>query len=121
MRLTHLLGIASAVFLLDGCAQKGQLYQWQDYDRQLYSYYKDPTTSKAFLLKLETQALALESAGQVPPPGIYAEIGTLYLEGGDVKTAASYYKKEAAAWPPSAPLMNTLVSALERPKQGSSK
>lgn len=120
MRLSHLLVIASAVVLLNGCAQQGR-YQWQEYDRQLYTYYKDPTTSQAFLLKLETQARGLENAGQVPPPGIYAEIGTLYLEGGDSKTAVSYYKKEAAAWPESAPLMKTLVAALERSNQGSSK
>jgi hypothetical protein len=121
MRYRNCLLFAATLLVIAGCAQRSQLYQWQEYDRKLYSYYKDPTTSKTFLQQLETHVGVLETAGQVPPPGIYAEIGTLYLEGGDAKKAAVFYRKEAAAWPPSAPLMNTLITALEKPKQGGGK
>lgn len=121
MRFNLLVVVGVALLALNGCANTGSRYQWQNYDRELYAYYKDPTTAQAFLLKLETQARALEQSGQLPPPGIYAEIGTLYLEGGDGKTAITYYKKEAAAWPESAPLMKALVATLERPELGKSK
>ncbi len=122
MRRTFSISILLLVVALSsGCATRTSLYEWKDYDRQLYGYYKDPTTSQAFLAKLLTQVEALEKARQVPPPGIYAEIGTLYLEGGDAKSAIAYYSKEAAAWPESAPLMKSLISALERPIQEKAK
>lgn len=114
MKTSTLIVALLAAILLAGCAQKRSLYDWQEYDRKLYGLYKDPTTSQAFVLALETQVRAAEQSGLRPPPGIYAEIGTLYLESGDAKTATSYYQKESAAWPESAPLMKQLIAALDR-------
>lgn len=110
MRIVFL--IAAAISLI-ACATPSR-YQWDGYDQQLYSYYKNPATAQDFRLRLETYVQAIEKNGQKPPPGMFAEVGTLYLEGGDVQTAVSYYRKEAAAWPESEPLMKVMVARLEK-------
>lgn len=99
--------------LVAGCATSSR-YRWDGYDQQLYSYYKNPATAQDFLVRLETYVQTFEKAGQKPPPGMFAEVGTLYLEGGDVTTAVSYYRKEAAAWPESEALMKVMVARLEK-------
>ena len=52
--------------------------------------------------------------GKVPPPGLYAELGTLYLEAGDTQTAIDYYQKEQDAWPESQHLMTSLITTLSK-------
>ncbi len=74
MRFNLLLVVGVALLALNGCASTGSRYEWQNYDRELYATTRIPTTAQAFLLKLETQARALEQSGQLPPPGIHAEI-----------------------------------------------
>ncbi len=110
MRIVFLL---AAALSLVACATPSR-YEWDGYDQQLYSYYKNPATAQDFRLRLDTTVQAIEKNGQKPPPGLFAEVGTLYLEGGDVQTAMSYYRKEAAAWPESEPLMKVMVARLEK-------
>ena len=42
-------------------------------------------------------------------PGLYAELGTLYLQGGDNARAIVFYTKERDAWPESRTLMDGLI------------
>ena len=60
---------------------------------------------------------ALQKAHAVVPPGIYAEVGTIYLERGPA-TAVTYYKKERDAWAESRTLMDSMIKALEGKPQG---
>jgi hypothetical protein len=88
------------IVLLNGCASPG-LYQWGSYEKDLHSAYKNPQEFEGFRLKLEIFIKDAESKGQKVPPGIYAEIGTLYLQMGSADLAIAYYKKERDAWPES--------------------
>jgi len=99
--------------VLPGCA-KPRLYDWNSYDSNLFRYYKDPTSAEGFRVGMETQFKELEAKNLRPAPGLYAELGTLYLERGDRTTAASYYKKEHDAWPESRYLMKVMLSNLEK-------
>lgn len=111
--MRFVLLVVVAMSLVAGCATSSR-YRWDGYDQQLYTYYKNPASAQDFRVRLETYVQTFEKAGQKPPPGMFAEVGTLYLEGGDTQTAIGYYRKEAAAWPESEPLMKVMVARLEK-------
>ena len=51
------------------------------------------------------------------PPGMYAELGTLYLQEGLTDKARIYYAKERDTWAESKTLMDLLIKNLDsRPK-----
>lgn len=105
--------VALTATLLCGCASQ-RIYNWGGYDDALYASYKDPTKTEALRTKLQTHIEAMESSKQKVAPGLYAELGTLYLQSGARTTAADFYRKERDAWPESAQLMNSLITRLER-------
>jgi len=111
--MRSLLVAAVVLVVLPGCAAPG-LYAWNSYDANLYRYYKDPTSAEAFRTSMETHLKTLESKGVRPAPGLYAELGTLYLERGDRTTAVTYYQKERDAWPESRHLMDAMLSTLRK-------
>jgi hypothetical protein len=98
---------------LVGCATPSA-YDWGGYDQLLYLSYKDPATSDAMLVGIETHIGALEAAGSRVAPGLYAELGTLYLERGELDRAIEWYAKERDAWPESKYLMEAMIASLER-------
>lgn len=98
---------------VSGCVAPG-LYQWGGYERDLYGAYKDPAKMEALRLNLETQTNLMEGSGQKVAPGLYAELGTLYLQSGSSDKAIAMYKKEREAWPESKGLMTTMIENLER-------
>ena len=103
----------SALFVLTGCASQG-LYQWGGYDQALYAGYKDTTKMEALRLKLESHLGEMEKSKQKVAPGLYAELGTLYLQSGATDKAVGYYAKERDAWPERRILMTSMIQNLER-------
>jgi hypothetical protein len=108
-----IIAVIVASVILGGCATRAG-YQWSQYDQKLYDYYKAPGTAEQFLADLEAHVRTLDQSGVKPPPGLYAEVGTLYLHKGERANAIAYFKKEAAAWPESRSLMIALVTNLEK-------
>lgn len=106
-----LIGVASLA--LTGCATNN-LYQWGGYEDHLYAAYKDATKSEALRLKLEAHIQAMEQAGQKVAPGLYAEVGTLYLQANQRQRAIGWYQRERQAWPESQQLMTAMIQNLER-------
>lgn len=113
MRFLLVLPVALA---LVGCAAPG-LYQWGGYDQGLYAGYKDPTKMEALRLRLETHVAAMETTKQKVAPGLYAELGTLYLQADSSDKALSMYAKERDAWPESRALMSAMIQSIERRQQ----
>lgn len=103
------------VGFLSGCTStQTTLYDWGGYDEGIYEYYYDPIEAANFPQLVEAHIVQLESNNQTPAPGLYAEVGTFKLKTGDIDNAISFYKKEAATWPESKPLMDAIVQNLER-------
>lgn len=99
---------------LVGCASSRDAYNWGKYDELLYKSYKDPTKIEDMRIGLETHLVAVEGSNGVVAPGLYADLGTLYLEAGDNERAILFYGKEREAWPESKYLMDALIANLER-------
>jgi hypothetical protein len=109
-----ILSLAVA-FAMTGCAAPA-MYQWGGYDDLLYQSYKNPEKADAMRQSLETHVAKLELARQRVAPGLYAEIGTLYLQSGDRVKAVLFYAKERDTWPESKGLMDAMIKNIDRPK-----
>ena len=107
------LAALAAMALLTGCAAPS-LYQWGGYDQALYAGYKDTTKMEALRIKLEAHLGEMEKSKLKAAPGLYAELGTLYLQAGASDKALGYYAKERDDWPESRVLMTSLIQNLER-------
>lgn len=103
---------------LAGCAAPS-IYQWGGYDANLYASYKDPNKTEDLRLKLEAHIAAQEAQAQKVAPGLYAELGTLYLQMGSADKAIAMYSRERDTWPESRGLMTAMINNLERRKQAS--
>jgi len=103
-----ILLIALASLLLTGCATG--IYQWGGYDALLYQSYKNPEKTLEFRQGLELHITKMEALKQKIAPGLYAELGTLYLQAGDATKAVAMYNKERDAWPESRGLMDALIN-----------
>ncbi len=117
---THLPRWAALVllaFALTGCASNA-LYKWGNYEDQLYAAYKDPTKVQALRLQLENHVEQASKSGLKVAPGLYAELGTLYLQAGQRSQAMAYYLREKQTWPESEQLMSAMIQNLERLEQG---
>ena len=110
------MGLALIAVVLSGCVASNK-YNWNGYDKGLYDAYKDPSQITALQIKLQATVDALEQQKQKAPPGMYAELGTLYLQEGLTDKAKTYYAKEREAWAESKTLMDMLIKNLDsRPK-----
>jgi hypothetical protein len=108
-----LIPTLATLALLTGCAAPS-LYQWGGYDQALYAGYKDTTKMEALRTKLETHVGEMEKSKAKVAPGLYAELGTLYLQAGASQKAIDFYTKESNSWPESRVLMTSLIQNLER-------
>lgn len=113
MRYLSILSIAA---LLAGCAAP-PMYQWGGYENALYAGYKDPAKMETMRLQMEKHIATMETSKQKVAPGLYAELGTLYLQAGELDKAISLYSQERAAWPESKGLMTAMIQNLERRQQ----
>jgi hypothetical protein len=107
-------GLLLGSVILAGCATSRDAYDWGKYDEMLYQSYKDVSKTENLRVGIETHIAALEQSNRKVAPGLYAELGTLYLEAGDSDRAISLYAKERDAWPESKGLMDVMIASLER-------
>jgi hypothetical protein len=81
MKTGRLLGAVIASALVVGCAAPSK-YSWGNYDRSLYSYYKDTTKSEEHLAELASIIEAAESNQAKVAPGLHAEYGYFLMQSG---------------------------------------
>lgn len=105
--------MAALTMALTGCAAP-RVYQWGGYEYGLYASYKDPTQIESLRVNLETLIAEMERTKQKVAPGLYAELGTLYLQAGATDKAVVLYGKERDAWPESRGLMTTMIKNIEK-------
>ena len=109
-----------AVVVLGGCATQPK-YNWGNYESMLYKGYQDPTKMEKMKVGLEQYIGEMDKSGQKIPPGLLAELGTLYLQSGSTDKAIAMYKRERDTWPESKGLMDAMIKNLERRKQASAE
>jgi hypothetical protein len=107
-RLT--LGLTLFVAIsLSGCAAPSQYY-WGDYSNTLYHFKKTPSDESLLKHQQVLENIIEESKKRnlVVPPGVYAELGYIYLKQNKNPLAIQYFKMEKEIYPESALLMHRL-------------
>ena len=102
------LTIFLAMFLA-GCIAPSQYY-WGDYSHTLYNSKKNPSDESILKHQQALENIVEESKTRnlVVPPGVYAELGYIYLRQNKNQMAIQYFKMEKEIYPESAVLMQRL-------------
>jgi len=119
--MNHLkLGLiaVSALFLL-GCATPEKMYYWGDYSNTLYQSKKHPSEQTGLSHQQALEGIVAESEKRNLriPPGVYAELGYIYLRQNKKDLAIQNFKMEKQLYPESAVLMERLENAVKRSDQ----
>jgi len=107
------------LYFLIGCATN-KLYYWGDYSKTLYSFRKDASDENLLKHKATLENIIEESGNRNlrVPPGVYSELGYIYLRQNNNDTAIKYFDMEAKTYPESRLFMERLTqSAKAKPGQ----
>ncbi len=97
-----------------GCAPK-QMYYWGNYSDTLYAYKKN-SNDETLLKHMQELNKIVEKSNKHNkriPPGVYGELGYLYLKTNKTKEAIEYFKLEKQLYPESTILMDRLIQKSE--------
>ena len=105
----------SCWLFLNGCAQK-QVYYFGEYSNTLYSSEKNQDEASLLKHKQELEKIISESEKRklLVPPGIFAELGFIYLKTNNSKEAINLFRTEAETYPESKLLMDRLIKMAEK-------
>ncbi len=117
-----------SLFLLGGLAlagcvsQPSALYNWGSYPEQSYLMYSQPQKAvpSAQIQKLEAEIEKSKAKNLAVPPGLYAHLGLMYSEQGNMNKAIEYFQLERQVYPESTILMDRLLKKLGA-NQGAAK
>ena len=111
-----LLTILSIGFIISGCNQPKPLYTYGKYSSSYYASKKNTSADTALELQKSIE-YAIENteesrSGRVAP-GMYANLGYIYLKNGKTVKAIENFKKEKSIYPESAHFMNRMIKKIE--------
>ena len=112
-----LLLFSSLFFIVTGCATHNTaLYNYENYSESYYADVKNHTAQSQLSLQKSIE-LAIQNAqnsrsGRVAP-GLYANLGYIYLKQGQKHLAIENFKKEKALYPESAHFMDKMIKKTE--------
>lgn len=113
-RLTLGLGVA---LVLAGCQHRApSLYQWENYQPQVYQYFKGESPD-AQIAVLVADLQKIRSEGKTPPPGYHAHLGLLYSVTGKADLMAAEFEAEKQLFPESAAYMDFLLKNTKKAVQ----
>ena len=123
------IGLASlALFaiLLAGCGNAGgprSLYYWDGtYSSSLYSYLNEDGDATEQISRLENLVQTSTQRGYKVAPGLYAHLGLLYLNNGNLDAANANFDKEVENFPESREYINFIKGSKNlTPKKQSKK
>ncbi len=116
MRIQNTL-CALLLLTLVGCAApKQSLYQWGDYENQVYALYNDPGKSpvEEQIEKLEADYQKARSTNKAVPPGFHAHLGYLYFQAGKGDQAVQSFQTEKTLFPESAVYMDRILAKVKK-------
>lgn len=106
--------ISLTLLALTGCAAPTkQLYQWGDYQRQVYEYMKgDGKSPNEQLTVLMAMAEKTRASNEALPPGFRAHLGLVQLKLGQDNEARNLFEAEKLAFPESTAFMDFLLKSM---------
>lgn len=106
------------IILLSGCAPKGPkpLYNYDNYAQSYYNYKKNMSPETTLALKESIEKVIADTAdsssGRVPP-GMYANLGYMYLKSANPDQAIVNFTKEKTIYPESTLFMDRMINKIK--------
>ncbi len=115
-KILKLLFVVAIASIFIGCGGPKPLYVYGGYSDSYYAFKKDMDLESMLELQ-KTIEEAIENAdesrsGRVAP-GMYANLGYIYLKAGKSKEAVASFNKEKSIYPESAHFMNRIIKKVE--------
>jgi len=101
--------------VLTGCAHAPPpMYQWDNYQKNVYTYLKHDSANPAEQLQaMTTQADLARSGNKRLPPGFHAHAAMLMMQLGQYDDAKKQLEAEKAAFPEATPYMDFLLKQMQ--------
>lgn len=113
MKKYQLVPVAIAALVLSGCASKQTtLYHWDNYEPQVYNYFKGEAPDAQILI-LEKQLGEANDKKLVVPPGFYAHLGLLYEKVGRSNDMLAMLDKEKKLYPESSVYIDNILNGFK--------
>lgn len=116
MKTILFLTVLSGILFMSGCATKEPLYYYGSYSQNYYNYKKNMgPESELELQKAIEDAIANAQDGESHrvAPGMYANLGYLYLKQGKSAKARENFIREKKLYPESAHFMDRLIRKID--------
>ena len=120
MKKILFLSLSIMGFIISGCSGKKPMYEYSNYSETYYQLKQngDAESSAKWKTSLE-ESIAKSNARAIRvPPGIYANLGYLYLKVNDIKKAISFFEAEKALYPEASMFMDNLIKKAELMQEG---
>lgn len=108
--LISVVAVSAVCAVLTACAPATR-FEWGGYEQALYAYAQNPENRNVYRTSLE-QAIERGERRDAVAPGMYAELGYLYLEEGEAERAVQNFQRERALFPESAVFMDRVIQQL---------
>ncbi|HUU73574.1 MAG TPA: DUF4810 domain-containing protein [Burkholderiales bacterium] len=111
----EIVAIAALLFFA-GCTTQPSLYNYEDYSSSYYNSVKTPGDETKLKLQ-QSMEKAIETAGESRsgrvPPGMYANLGYLYLKQGESAKAIEMFNREKTVYPEATQFMDRVIQKAE--------
>jgi len=111
----EIVAIAAPLFFA-GCTTQPSLYNYEDYSSSYYNSVKTPGDETKLKLQ-QSMEKAIETAGESRsgrvPPGMYANLGYLYLKQGESAKAIEMFNREKTVYPEATQFMDRVIQKAE--------
>jgi hypothetical protein len=104
------IAIGAMALSLAACVAPSR-FEWGDYENSLYGFSKAPQTRENYRKSLQV-AIARGEQTKRLAPGMYAELGYLFIEDNNNADAIASFQKEMAAFPESLTFLSSVVARL---------
>ncbi|CAD7286704.1 hypothetical protein LMG7974_00042 [Campylobacter majalis] len=101
------------LILITGCgtSQSRSIYYWDGaYTKATYKYLSQDYDASEQMAQLEQTIQKAYEKGAKVPPGLYAHLGLLYSNAGNLTQANAYFEKEVREYPESREFIAFLLS-----------
>ncbi len=115
MKNIFFLSLSIMGLIISGCSTKKPMYEYANYSETYYQLKQngDAESTAKWKTSLEESIEKSNARAIRVPPGIYANLGYLYLKVNDTEKAISYFNAEKDLYPESRVFMENLIKKAE--------
>jgi hypothetical protein len=113
-----ILAVSILVVLVSGCTTQKTMYDYDTYSESFYGMKKDTGSETSEKWKTTLEEIIIKSNAQTlrVPPGVYANLGYIYLKAHNIEKAIAYFEEEKKTYPESKIFMENLIKKSQNSK-----